>query len=333
MDRTERLLDLVALFLDRSEPVSWAELREGFPEDYARGSDEASERKFERDKAELLELGIPLAYVQGDEDRKDGYIVDREAYYLPDPKLTPEELAVLYAAGSAAAASGAFPGQDDLAHALRKIAFLSGGALTPPAVRMELGAGQGGPELAQKLEALRGAIFARKSVTLDYFSPRNQEVSQRKVDPYGLALRRGIWSLVGYCHLREGIRTFHVHRIRELVPNTQRPKSPDFERPEGFSLEKYVAAFPWQHRFHEPQPAVLRLTGEVAPLAERLFPGARLEARDGAVEAHLSVTFGDGLIRYALSLSPECAVVGPEPLRERFAAMARRIAQAHGGEP
>src|SRR3954466_9460772 len=100
MDRTERLLDLVALMLDASDPIPWAELRDAFPEDYGKTlSDDAAERKFERDKAELLELGIPIAYVQGDDEKRDGYIVDREAYYLPDVNLTPEEVAVLYAAG------------------------------------------------------------------------------------------------------------------------------------------------------------------------------------------------------------------------------------------
>src|SRR3954469_13848024 len=110
MERTERLLDLVALLLDSKEPVPWAELRDSFPEDYGQGSDDATERKFERDKAELLELGIPISYVQGDEDRKDGYVIARDAYYLPDPGFSKEEVAVLYAAGSAALASGGFPG-------------------------------------------------------------------------------------------------------------------------------------------------------------------------------------------------------------------------------
>src|SRR4051812_48029258 len=52
MDRTERLLDLVATLLDASEPVPFARIRELFP-DYGEGSAEANERKFERDKAEL----------------------------------------------------------------------------------------------------------------------------------------------------------------------------------------------------------------------------------------------------------------------------------------
>ena len=171
MDRTERLLDLVALLLDAQEPVSWAELKEAFPEDYGSGTDEATERKFERDKAELLELGIPLTYVQGDEDRKDGYLLDRDAYYLPDVRFTPEEMAVLYAAGSAALASGAFPGRQDLQHALRKIGFFADPNLPAPRVRMELGAVREARHVPQHLEALWTAASTRKSVTLVYASP------------------------------------------------------------------------------------------------------------------------------------------------------------------
>ena len=123
MERAERLLDLVALFLNAHEPVSWADIQEAFPEDYAQGSAEANIRKFERDKADLLELGIALAYLQGEEREKDGYVLDRSGYYLPELKLQPDELAVLYAAGSAALAEEAFPFREDLAHALKKMAF------------------------------------------------------------------------------------------------------------------------------------------------------------------------------------------------------------------
>src|SRR5712692_9890701 len=162
MERTERLLDLVALLLDAREPVTWAELRQAFPADYGSSSDEAAERKFERDKAELLELGIPVTYVQGDDEHKDGYVVDREAYYLPPVGLTPEEMAVLYAAGSAALASGAFPGRQDLAHALRKIGFFAGTQLPSPRVRMEWGAVKQEQDLGQRLEHLWSASASQK---------------------------------------------------------------------------------------------------------------------------------------------------------------------------
>src|SRR5437016_12017319 len=124
MNRTERLLDLVALLLDASEPVPFAELRRAFPDDYG-GGRESAERKLMRDKAELLALGVPIEYVQPDDDRElGGYRVDRKQFFLPDPQLLPEEAAALYAAGAAALATRAFPFALDLAHALRKISLV-----------------------------------------------------------------------------------------------------------------------------------------------------------------------------------------------------------------
>src|SRR5919206_604112 len=122
MQKAERLLDLAAFLLRAAEPVSWREIQEQFPDDYG-GSDEAAIRKFERDKAELVELGIPVRWVTGDEDLPAGYLIDRDEFYLPNLELAPEDLALLYVAGSAALAQGAFPYAKDLAHALNKLSF------------------------------------------------------------------------------------------------------------------------------------------------------------------------------------------------------------------
>lgn len=327
MERTERLLDLVALLLDARKPVPWARLRASF-DDYRTGSLEACERKFERDKAELLELGIPLRFVPGDDDTPGGYLVDRDAYYLPEVNLTAEELAVLYAAGSAALASGAFPGSQDLAHALRKVRFFSEGPPDAPRVRLELGAGGDSKELPARLDALWSAITQRKSVTLDYFSPRSSQVSHRTVDGYGLALRRGVWSLVGYCHLRKELRTFHVHRIRDLRVNAARPRTPDYEVPKDFEVEAHVAAWPWQHRFHAPVRVEVVLTGALAPLAERLFPGPSAAHERGRLVS-LDATDLDGLAKYVLSLGPEARVLSPPAAVQRTRELATAVLDAH----
>lgn len=330
MDRTERLLDLVALLLDNREPITWAELREHFPDDYGRGSDEAAERKFERDKAELLDLGIPIRWIQGDDEQKDGYVVERESYYLPEVGLSPEELAVLYAAGSAALQSEAFPGRQDLAHALRKIGFFAGKDVPTPRVRMELGAVRtDASQIAARLESLWTAASSRKFVELGYWSPRKQEHTRRRVDPYGLALRRGIWSLVGYCHLRQGIRTFHVHRIGELEVNSARPRSVDFEVPKDFKLDDYVASVPWRHRFHDPLEVTLTLHGELAPMAARLFPDEQLRTEDGVTTVVVRATFLDGLLRHLLSLGPGCKVRAPQQATARFAELVERVLERH----
>jgi proteasome accessory factor B len=330
MDRTERLLDLVALLLDSKRPVTWPTLREAFPDDYGTGSYEACERKFERDKAELLDLGIPLTFIKGGDEQEDGYLVDRDAYYLPEVSLTADELAVLYAAGAAALSSGVFPGSQDLAHALRKIGFFADAPPTTPKVRVELGAVADTKELPERLEALWAAIGARKTVSFDYFSPRASASTHRRVDGYGLALRRGVWSLVGFCHLRQQLRTFQVHRMRGVRANTARPKSADYEVPADFRVDDHVATWPWQHRFHEPIDVEVLLTNELAPLAKTLFPVApRSDPRGSLVTVR--ATDLDGLVTTVLSLGPSAKVLGPEQARARHRALAMKLLEAHGG--
>ena len=85
MEKTERLLDLVALLLDAREPVSFAELRDLFPDEYG-GPRGAAERKLERDKAELLELGVPIEYIDPqrlDERELGGYRIPAGTLVMP----------------------------------------------------------------------------------------------------------------------------------------------------------------------------------------------------------------------------------------------------------
>src|SRR6516165_10002074 len=163
MQKDQRLLDLAALLLKAAEPVSWREIQEQFPEDYG-GSGEAAIRKFERDKADLLELGIPVRWVAGDEDLPAGYVLDKDEFYLPDLKLPPEDLALLYLAGSAALANGSFPYARDLAHALNKLSFAArapgaseAAAFAARALSVEPRAGKSG-RVAAMVEELSRAI-------------------------------------------------------------------------------------------------------------------------------------------------------------------------------
>jgi proteasome accessory factor B len=331
MERTERLLNLVAFFLDATEPVTLEEIRDAFPDDYT-GNPDASQRKFERDKSELLELGLPLVWKQGDDFALGGYSLDREAYYLPEPGLAPDELAVLYAAGSAALASGAFPGRQDLAHALRKLGFFADGPIPSAHVRLELASARDAKELPARLEALWDAINAKKAVDLDYFSPATRTVTSRRVDPYGLALRRGVWNLVGWCHLRKGLRTFHVHRIRSLRQNTAKPKQADYTVPTDFKVDDHVASWPWEHQFHPPTEVRVSLQGELRPLARQLFGVEPLEEGDRAIVT-LPVTNLDGLVTWVLSLGADAHLEAPDTAKQRLRELATRVLTAHGGTP
>jgi proteasome accessory factor B len=338
MERTERLLDLVALLLDASEPVPFAQLREIFPADYGSGSREAAERKLERDKAELLHLGVPLEFVPPDEDRElGGYRIDRKAFFLPDLKLSPEEGAALYAAGSAALASHDFPFAQDLAHALRKIALEGSGrddARAPSAARRLLIVRPGDPARAGKLRVLGDAVARRKRVHATYRAApalglgaqasSAGDRTEREIDPYGLAFRGGSWRLVGYCHLRKDMRVFVVDRIETLRANESKPSQPDFEIPAGFDAGATAGARPWQWVGTPAKTVRLRFAAGSELLAERAFDAPAERDAKGAL-LDLPVTYLDGLIPEVLSFGDRVWIESPADAREKALAALRQL--------
>jgi proteasome accessory factor B len=329
MDRAERLLDLVALLLNAEEPVRWEDIRDAFP-DYRRASPGAALRKFERDKADLHDLGIPVSYVviKSEDEEYRGYALDRSAYYLPDLRLQPEELAALYAAGSAALAAKAFPYRNDLAFALRKIGFVRApaqpaAAPEPPPHLVVVHPQARDPDQAKKLEDLARAVGQRKRVQMTYHTMSRNEITRRAVDPYGLGFRRGAWMCVGWCHLRKDLRVFNVARIRALKLNAKQPRSPDFEMPADFRLEDHLARQPWEFHDHAPVEAVVRLLPGSEWLAERQF-GRRAEK--GRVR--LTVTSVAGLARSVLGLSGRAVIESPREARQRMREMLAPLAKA-----
>ena len=81
-DRSKRLLDLVMLLLRARAPVTFREIRTQFPS-YQTANIEAGLRAFERDKADLLELGVPVRYITPDEDSSvedGGYVIELKRY-------------------------------------------------------------------------------------------------------------------------------------------------------------------------------------------------------------------------------------------------------------
>jgi proteasome accessory factor B len=114
-------------------------------------------------------------------------------------------------------------------------------------------------------------------------------------------------------------------RVRKLAVNARSPRSVDFEVPAGFSLDAYVATWPWQHRFHPPISVDLELKGDLFPLAASLFP----QAAGANGRFTVPATDLDGLLKYVLSLGSDARVHGPAEAAARFKELASRIAAAH----
>ena len=115
--RTERLVNLVICLLSTRRFLTAAQIAAtvpGYEHDPDDAKDhEAFQRKFERDKAELRELGVPLETGTASVfDAEPGYRIAHREYALPDIPLEPDEAAAVgiaarlwQHAGLAAAAS------------------------------------------------------------------------------------------------------------------------------------------------------------------------------------------------------------------------------------
>jgi proteasome accessory factor B len=314
---TERLLDLLILLLNAKRPLALDEIREAFPGEY---DDESGRRKFERDKDELKQLGIPLRFVEEDDDEDEsGYLVERDEAWLPELALEADERAVVYLAGLSLLDKSAFPYRDALASALRKI----DGAL-PSLERVVIDAGERDvAPVEDSLRALEGAIAARKRVRFTYRAQYNDATAAREVEPYGLFRRRGRWSLVGFARERSSIRVFLVHRMRDVTVDKG---APDFEVPGDFRLADWAQLPAWRYEIAPPLTLELELRADHAFVAERELGVAA--SGDGEWRTvRIETTNPDALVRFVLGLGPAARIVAPAELRAQVKAQLAKVAR------
>ncbi len=317
--RTERLLNLLTLLLNTKKPVSLRQIRE-LPEFEAYVSEDpkSGERAFERDKAALVELGIPLRWIppEQDEDEEGGYLVDREKYYLPQIDLSPAELALLSIAGSAAATLEGFPGRAAVVRALAKLGFdveESEARRAKGIAHAPLVPGLDAEALGQNLSVLHDAVGMRQRVHLTYVNAQKGKTA-RDVDPYGLYYSQGVWYLVGHCHLRQGERTFHLGRMLDPKP-VGKPGA--FEVPASFDLSAHVQKRPWEYAHEPPVEVRIRLAERLVPALGEIFgPHAVLARGPAGPEVRLVVRHKEALIAAVLPYGAAAEVLEPADLRQ-----------------
>ena len=306
-DRSKRLLDLVMLLLRARTPVTYREIREQFP-GYQTGNPEAGLRAFERDKADLLDLGVPIRYITPEEDdslEDGGYVIDLKRFRMPEVRLTADEVSALVLAASVARAmpGGAYPKIVDLA--LKKLAFdlpelpdtptdfprrTTAPAPAPVLVHFpERRAAHGAAkEIGENFATLESAVRFRKRVTFQYQAAGTGTISRREVDPYGLVYRDASWVLVGWCHLRKEVRSFRVDRMREVVM-APKPKSPDFDRPTDFDVREHASRSPWTFAVEPPEEVELVIRPEAADTANDDFGPAAEKHTESIAGADVTV--------------------------------------------
>ncbi|MFJ7917522.1 MULTISPECIES: helix-turn-helix transcriptional regulator [unclassified Lysinibacillus] len=84
------------------------------------------------------------------------------------------------------------------------------------------------------LKELEQAVADGYSVKILYHKSGETQLNYRLVDPYRIIYWNNKWYVIGFCHLRNDIRSFRVDRIESLMLTENK-----FNRPENFSARDF----------------------------------------------------------------------------------------------
>lgn len=304
MRRIERLINLIAALLETRRPLTAAEIRERISGYGDEPTAEAFRRAFERDKGAIRDMGIPLEVVPTGHlgGEPEGYVIPKDKYYLPDLDLEPDELAALRIAANALLGATETAEAGFLKLAIDEVAAPAAGP------RVSYGADVAAEQ--PLLVPLYAAVTERSSVTFTY-QRADGEVSERKVDPYGLVHRRGNWYVVGRDETRDGIRAFKVSRIRGQVT----ARAGTFDVPEGFSAADHVIES-FELGDQEPRDTTIRFAPSLRWWAEQNLHDARSrEAADGSLDVTIPASNLDAVVSWAIGFGDEVEIVNPPEAR------------------
>jgi predicted DNA-binding transcriptional regulator YafY len=301
VDRTERLTNLLALLLETREPMSLVQIAGALDGQYPESAS-ARRAAFERDKAVLRELGVPIdtEIVGGGPDAgQTRYRVDRRAFELRDLDLLPDEMRALQVA-VAAVHTGSAVGRD----AIWKL----GGALADE--RSPVSAVV--PERPE-LPVVRDAVARRSPIEFTYRSER------RLVEPWGLLLRGGFWYVIGHDRDREAQRTFRVDRFDGGVDAIAVGPPGSFERPSTFDPRDAFPADPKQlgHSASDGVEALVRVDAVRAAAVEReVGPDRVVERDDDGIVVRVPASNMVAFRSWVLGLLEHAVVLGPPDVRD-----------------
>ena len=312
----ERLFSLVLALLATENGLTKSEILstvQGYRQDFTRSGDNANlERKFERDKDDIRELGVPLETVQAPGDPGNNqnlrYRIPRGAYELPaDVSFSPEETTLLNLAamvwreGSLSAESR------------RAILKLRSLGVTPdepvigyaPRVRVRDAA----------FEPLSSALEKNAWVRFSYLKPGELEARVRTVAPLALVQHQGRWHLHAEEHGTGITKTFLLRRIIGEITTTGKT----FDKPAGNQSKLALRELEAVWNAHTAVVRVEPGTDAATRLHKRR---GTVELASGDLELHFSDVniFADDLAGFG----PEVLVIAPPELR---AAVRTRLAR------
>jgi proteasome accessory factor C len=291
LDRLERVTDLVLVLLQTPLPLTLDAIANqvpGYPQEHS-----ARRQAFERDKRLLRDEGIPVRTERLEGHEQYGYRIDRDAFYLRDLDLAPDEQVALHLA-----VAGVHLGDPSGRDALLKLG--AGGlsevrpiaTLVPP------------PALVDLFEAVRTRAIA----TFDYRG------EHRRTAPVGVWFRFGHWYAVAWDLDRQDVRTFRVDRVEGEV---ERQSAGSAEVPEGIDVKAALPDEPWHTEGHDHVVLRVRVDSLEGPRVAEEVGQDKVERRDedGSLVVSLRVSSFASIRSWVLGLLDHAEILEPDSSR------------------
>lgn len=290
MDQAERLLNLLALLSHDSNYRTLEEIH------FATNM-YGDRSLFERDKAILREMGVPIdsKVLGGSQAGVSSYRIDRREMELTNIEFTDAERRALQLALAAVHVDAAWADRARMKLNIDE-------AKMPTVAQVNL------PVKNDLLPKLAEAASKTVRVQFNYAGG-----TRRSLQPYGLLSRGGYWYVVGFDLDRKAIRSFRVDRIEGDVKLTD----DSFVRPADFDVEAAVATDAEMLGDANGSVAHVLVSAKLAPSVVRDFgENCIIERRDDAVVVAVPCANRSAFRSWALGLVAGAEVLSPPEVRQ-----------------
>ena len=303
MDKFERLLNLTAALLHTAQPLSASELRERMAGAYSEDK-AAFRRMFERDKADLRAIGVPIevSTLYRLDPPVDGYRIPARAYVGRDVRFDPDELAALHLATNLVRLEGGSGAG---------LARLGGAAASGAAGSVEE---VGELPFHDALAKLVAAAIERRAVSFPY------RETERRVEPWRLSFHRGHWYLVGWDVDHSEERMFRVDRIGGEVTDSGPAGHAVGEGPDPRIVK------PWEFGAGDPYEVKVLVDADQASWACHRAGVDGERQPDGSVVLTLRVRDPAAVRSFVVEFLEHAEVLEPRWLRDELVAWLEALA-------
>jgi len=313
MSKFSRMMDIV-MYLQARSLVKAQELADILETDL---------KTVYRDIESLRTANIPVESKPG---RYGGFYIPKD-FYFKAPKLTSEEIAVLFFAGEVLVKKNGFMFEKDFKTALTKLK----NTLAKEEIKTSSGKIS---SISYEIETLKTRLWEnlfyiiekciseKKSIEVEYYTLSRDETKRRILDPYHLIYKNGAWYLIAFCHWRKDVKIFRVDRIKDVNETGK-----TFVIKKSFSLRDYLKNS-WQITRGEEVNVVVRFFPPASRMVREMewLPTQKItEEKDGAIVFSARVSGLIEIKRWILGYGSQAEVLEPRSLRQEISSEINNI--------